>query len=57
MTLTLRIKAGSYDRVWPVASNSRRKRFCAWHSGPIWTLVNYFPTRRAAHDWLAQIKS
>ena len=43
-------------RVMPIPSRPKRKRFAAFIKIGFRTRVLGFPTRRAAHDWLAQVQ-
>ena len=44
---------GRWGRVWPDPKKSKRRRFVAWFECGMNIEVRHFPTRRAAHDWLA----
>jgi hypothetical protein len=49
-------RQGRCGRVWPQPDKPARKRFVAWFERGRDIRVKFFPTRRAAHLWLAQLE-
>lgn len=48
---------GSHGRIWPHPRKPKRKRFRAWFERDRDIRVKFFPTRKAAADWLTLLEA